>query len=64
MATKTTKVHRVVIEQQRNGGWKWTPTDAQGRVKLAGGKSDYGRRHDAVRGARRACGVGVKIDFK
>ena len=57
------KVYRVVVEQQRNGGWKWTPTDAQGKVKLAGGRSDYGRKHDAVRGARRACGAKIRIAF-
>jgi len=57
------KVYRVVVEQQRSGGWKWTPTDAQGKVKLAGGRSDYGRKSSAVRGARRACGAKIRIAF-
>jgi hypothetical protein len=63
MAT-TSKVYRVEVERQPNGLWKWTPTDAAGRVKLDGGWTDYNRKADAVRGARRRCGATVKIVFK
>lgn len=56
-----TKVYLVKVRKQKAGGFEWFPMDAQGRVRLAGGRKDYGRRHDAVRGARRACGVNVRI---
>ena len=58
------KVYRAVVERQADGGFKWTPTDAQGRVKRGEGATDYTRRHDAVRGARRACGAKIRIDHR
>lgn len=68
MAKRTTsgKVYRVVVKRDAGpaGGWGWTPTDAQGRVKLAGGRAGYSRKSDAARGARRACGAKVRIAYE
>jgi hypothetical protein len=61
MVRTTGKVHRVEIRKQKTGHWEWVPTDAQGRVRLGGGRNDYSRRSSAIRGAKRACGPHVKI---
>ncbi len=61
-ASGSGKVHRVVVGKSRSG-WFWQATDPQGKTKLAQKRTGYAEKRNAVRGARRACGAGVRIVF-